>query len=109
MATNRQPEDKSCLLNLRVQPGASRSEISGFVQGVLRVKVTAAPEKGKANAELLRFLSEVLGVSKSYLTLIKGKSSRSKLVAVDGLSEQDITARLSSYCDATPRKRPDQL
>jgi len=82
-------------ISLRVYPGAARSEVVDFVDGVLRVRVAAPPVKGKANRELLAFLSQVLGVDKGTLTIIKGHTSRSKVIAVDGLSQEEIMKRLS--------------
>lgn len=63
--------------------------------GVLQIKVAAPPVKGKANKELITFLSGVLGVSKSSLNLVKGQASRNKVVAVAGLSHDDIIGRLT--------------
>lgn len=81
---------------LRVYPNAVRDEVLGFTDGVLLVKVAAPPIKGKANDRLLAFLSRLLGVSKSRVSIIKGHTSRNKLIAIDGLSRDDIMKRLSS-------------
>ena len=80
-------------ISLRVYPSAARSEVVGFTDGVLQVKVVAPPVKGKANKELIALLSQVLGVAKSTLTIVKGHTSRSKVIAIDGLSQGDIIAR----------------
>jgi uncharacterized protein (TIGR00251 family) len=79
---------------LRVYPGAARNEVAGFTDGVLRVKVSAPPVKGKANGELIAFLSKTLGVSKSSISIIKGHTSRNKLIAIDGLSQEEVLQRL---------------
>lgn len=83
------------LLRLRAYPNASRSEVTGFTDGVLQVRVAAPPVKGKANRELTAFLSQALGISKSSLTIVKGHTSRNKVIAVNGLSQEDIINRLS--------------
>jgi len=83
-------------ISVRVQPDARKSELLGFSDGVWQVKVSAPPVKGKANAALIALLSDVLGVGKSQLSIIKGHTSRHKVVAVHGLSEVEITKRLSS-------------
>ena len=83
------------MLQLRVSPNAARSEVVGFADGVLQVKVAATPVKGKANKELIAFLSKILGVGKGSLTIAKGHTSRSKVIAIDGLSREDIIERLS--------------
>ena len=83
-------------ISLRVYPNASRNEVMGFTDGVLRVKVSAPPIKGKANKELVTFLSRLLGVGKSSVNIIKGHTTRNKVVAIDGLSREEIMKRLSS-------------
>ena len=62
----------------------------GFVEGVLRVKVSALPVKGKANRELITFLSRLLGVDKDSVSIIKGHTTRNKVVAIDGLSREEV-------------------
>ena len=81
-------------LRLRVHPNADRNEVKGFIDDVLQVRVAAPPVKGKANRELVAFLSQVLGVSRSSLTIVKGHTSHSKVIAIDGLSQSDILNRL---------------
>jgi len=82
-------------LRLRVYPGASSNRVTGFADRVLQVRIAAPPAKGKANVELIRFLCKMLGVSKSSLTIVKGFTSRNKVIAVAGLGEKDIIDRLS--------------
>ncbi|HEY56745.1 MAG TPA: YggU family protein [Dehalococcoidia bacterium] len=81
---------------LRVSPNAPKNEVVGFSDGILRVKIAAPPLKGKANRELVAFLSRLLGVSQSSLAIIRGHTSRSKTVAVSGLSQQELLGRLQS-------------
>ena len=79
---------------VHVQPSASRNEVVGFEEGVLRIKIAAPPVKGKANRELVDFLSKLLGVSKSSITIEKGLTSRRKVIAIEGLSQAQILQRL---------------
>jgi len=88
---------KEARIKVRVYPNAARGEVAGFVEGVLRVKVTAPPVKGKANKELVALLSQVLGVDKSLVSIATGQTSRNKVIAVDGLSQEEIMKRLSSF------------
>jgi len=92
-------------ISLRVYPNASRNEIVGFTEGVLRVRVSAPPSKGKANRELMTFLSRLLGVNKSSVNIIKGYTTRDKVVAIGGLSREEVMKRLLpkffSSADAT--------
>ena len=83
-------------ISLRVYPSAARNEVVDFTDGVWRVRVAAPPVKGKANRELLAFLGKVLGVGKNSLTILKGHTSRSKVIAIDGLSREEVRQRLLS-------------
>jgi uncharacterized protein (TIGR00251 family) len=69
-------------LTIRVQPGARRSEVVGPHGDALRVRVSGPAVDGKANAELVRFLAEHLGVPRSAVAIIRGHSSRTKVVRV---------------------------
>ena len=82
-------------ISLRVYPNASRNEMVGFTDGILRVKISAPPIKGKANRELVIFLSRLLGVGKDSVNIIKGHTTRNKVVAIDGLSREEVMKRLS--------------
>jgi len=66
-----------------------------FSNGVLRVRVAAPPVKGKANRELVAFLSKTLGLGKGSLTIVKGHTSHNKVIAVAGLSQEEVIQRLS--------------
>jgi uncharacterized protein (TIGR00251 family) len=82
-------------IQVRVQPNAARNEVVGFTSGVLQVRIAAPPVKGKANRELVDFLSHVLRVSKSRVAILKGHTARNKVIAVSGLSQEEISRRLS--------------
>lgn len=70
------------VLRIRVQPGARRSEVVGVVGDELKVKVAAPPVEGKANEALVRFLAEMLGVSRRSVAVLRGERGRSKVVEV---------------------------
>ena len=80
---------------MRVHPNAARNELAGFSGGVLRVKVAAPPVKGKANKELIAFLAQKLGLSKGDLTILKGHTSRNKVISIAGLTREELNLRLS--------------
>ncbi len=86
---------KSNWLAVKVTPNASRNEIIGFTGGVLQVRIAASPVKGKANKELTDFLSKALGVRKSSISIIKGQTSRNKVIAIEGISRDEIISRFS--------------
>jgi uncharacterized protein len=81
-------------LRVRLTPRAARNQIDGWDGDLLRLRVTAPPVEGKANHALIRLLADALDVSPSRLRLIKGQTSRQKVIAVDGLSGDEIRARL---------------
>jgi uncharacterized protein (TIGR00251 family) len=77
------PREKGIELLLYISPGASKSEVIGLYQRRLKIRITARPENGEANAELLEFLSQKLKCPKKYIYLIYGESSRQKTVLVE--------------------------
>lgn len=85
---------ESCTIKVRVQPKSSRNQVGGFQDGTLRVRVTAAPTEGQANAAVIALLAKTLGVSKSRLGIIRGYSSRDKVVSVDTLTEQEVRRKI---------------
>ena len=70
------------LLDLRVQPRASRDEFGEALGERLKLRLTAPPVEGKANAQLTRFLAAAFGVTKSRVHLESGASSRNKRVRI---------------------------
>lgn len=74
-----------------VQPNARRNEIKGFREGILYLKIAAPPTEGKANRELVTYLSEILGVAKSLISVEKGQKVKKKLVSISGLDLERVT------------------
>ena len=70
------------LLDIKVLPKSSRNEIAGVVDGKLKVKLTAPPVGGKANASLVNFLSKILGLPKRDIVIVKGQTSSQKQLAI---------------------------
>ncbi|MDR3146561.1 MAG: DUF167 domain-containing protein [Treponema sp.] len=82
------------LLDLSVQPGASRSEPAGIRNGRLRVRIAAAPEDGKANGELKSWLSALLGCPKKDIVIKTGERSRLKTIALPPDLREKVEALL---------------
>jgi hypothetical protein len=85
-------------LELKVVPGATRNEIAGWLGRRLKVRIAAAAEKGRANAELTAFLAARLGLPKAAVRLVGGAASRLKRVEITGLSEEELLSRLPKRC-----------
>jgi uncharacterized protein (TIGR00251 family) len=78
-----------------VSPGASRSEIVGRHGDAWKVRVAAAPERGRANAALVELLASVLCVASSDVELRSGATSRRKMLEIRGLETGDVERRLA--------------
>jgi len=78
-----------------VHPNAARNELVGFANDVFHVKVSVPPVKGRANKELIAFLSQILDINRSSVSIMKGQTSRNKVIAVQGLSREEVMKRLS--------------
>jgi|SRR4030042_892906 uncharacterized protein (TIGR00251 family) len=87
--------DNSVVFKVKVVPGSSRSAICGLLDGMVKIKVSAAPEKGKANKCLLDFLAKQLGVKKNAVSIISGKTSAVKNVQVMGISTRILLKKLN--------------
>jgi uncharacterized protein (TIGR00251 family) len=85
---------RSTRLRLRVSPGARSNAIVGRHGEGWKVRVTAAPEDGKANEAVLRLLAERVGVPRVNLKLVSGPSSRDKIVELSGVDAAEAERRL---------------
>lgn len=81
---------------VHVKPRAAQNRIVGCSDGVLEVRVAAPPAEGAANDALVRLLAKALGVGRSRIEIVGGKSSRHKRVEVDGVDGQTLQQLLAS-------------
>ena len=81
-------------LAVRVTPRSSRNQVLGLRDGVVVIKLQAPPVDGAANGALLAFVAELVGVPCRDVTLVRGDTSRSKWIAVAGLSAAQLQQRL---------------
>jgi uncharacterized protein (TIGR00251 family) len=82
------------LLRLRVQPRASIERLDGLRDGHVRLRLTAPPVDGAANAACIAFLAKALGVNRAQLRLQAGSKSRDKLVHITGLTPAQVATAL---------------
>jgi uncharacterized protein (TIGR00251 family) len=83
------------LLSIKLQPRASVNQIGEPLGNELRIKVTAPPVDAAANEALLRLMAQTLGCPRGKVELVRGHTSRHKVLKIFGISEQDVTTKLS--------------
>ena len=88
------------IIRVRVQPGSSQNRVDELRKGVLRVRVTAPPEKGRANAATLALLSRFLDVGVSQVRIVRGAASRDKVVEVAGMDSERLELRFQNLNEA---------
>jgi uncharacterized protein len=82
------------VLNVIAQPRSSRSEVAGVHDGAVRLRITAPPVDGAANAAILDLLSRAIGVHKGDVEIVSGATGRRKRVLIRGMSPQQVFERL---------------
>ena len=82
---------------INVTAAAASTAISGWRDQCLRVRLSSAPERGKANAALIALLAKSPGLPRSVITIIRGQRSAHKTIQVEGLPQADIIARLHAW------------
>lgn len=79
--------EEGVLFTAKIVPGSkTQTRICGLLDEALKIKVSAAPEKGKANKHLVEFLAEQLGVKKKDVSIISGETTTIKQIQVRGIS-----------------------
>ena len=85
---------KGVVFTAKVVPGSSRTVVAGTLEDMIKVRVAAAPEKGKANQCLIAFLAKQLGVKKNAIDILSGHTNPVKQVRVTGISATGLLAAL---------------
>jgi uncharacterized protein len=86
--------DRGALITVRVVPRAGRTEAVGILDGAIRIRVKAPPVEGAANKELLAYISKILCVPKTSVTIESGLANREKTVLVRGWTAGAVVKRL---------------
>jgi uncharacterized protein (TIGR00251 family) len=86
--------ERTTRLRLRVSPGAVRTELAGRHGEAWKVRVRAAPERGRANDAVVRLLAERLGVPAASVSVVSGHTARDKVVELRGLAPEEAERRL---------------
>lgn len=82
-------------IDVLIQPKSSRDEITGVHGDRLKIKLTAPPVDGKANAALIAFLATTLGISKSAISIVRGETSRQKRIRITGMTAEQVKLRIT--------------
>lgn len=81
-------------VTVKVHPRAKRSGIAGRLGEAYKLDLAAPPVDGKANEECVRFFAELAGVSRSAVRIVKGATSRMKVVEVDGVGQAELEQKI---------------
>ena len=78
----------------KIVPASSKTQVAGIMDGMIKVKVSAAPEKGKANQCLVSFLAKKLGLKKKDIEIISGQTNPVKKVQIIGVGSEELLGKL---------------
>ena len=90
-------KEESTTIVVQVQPNARQNKVVRFGDGVLHLRISAPATKGKANKELLKLLSGILGVPKTHLIIERGMTSKKKTIVMQGLTQDEAEAQLERH------------
>ncbi len=84
-----------CSLAVKVHPGARSNGVTGLHAGAVKISLTTPPTDGRANEALVALLAELLRLPKTRISILKGTTSRTKLLRIDGKSAAEVQSTLS--------------
>lgn len=87
----------SCTVSIKAIPNAPRNAVVGWLGDALKVKLHAPPVEGRANEALCEFLAETLGLPRRAVTVLRGDTSRQKVVRIDGLDLAGVRAKFGRW------------
>lgn len=85
------------IIKLIVRPNASRNSIDGIYLDRIKIRISSPPEKGRANKELIKFISEKLRIPKKNIKIISGNSSNLKEIEISRQSGCSLVSRLLNH------------
>jgi uncharacterized protein (TIGR00251 family) len=93
-----QQSANAVVFSVKVVPRSSKTAVAGLLGGMLKIKLAAAPEKGKANESLVEFLAGTLGVKKKAVIITSGLTSPVKIIQITGVSTESLLDKLNRCC-----------
>jgi uncharacterized protein (TIGR00251 family) len=82
-------------IEFRIHPHAKRSRLTGTLENAYKLDIAAPPTDGKANEACVDFLAKIVEIHHSHIRILRGQTSRSKIFAFDGLTEDELRRRLN--------------
>jgi uncharacterized protein (TIGR00251 family) len=92
-----QQAGNTVVFSVKVVPRSSKTALAGILGEMLKVKLAAAPEKGKANKSLIEFLADTLGVKKTAIKITSGLTSPVKTIEITGISGEFLLDKLNLH------------
>ncbi len=87
MVLNITQHKKGIQFSAAIQPRASKNEISGVMNGALKIRLTSPPVEGAANKACIKYLAKTLGISASRVDIVGGLTSKNKIIHIEGMDE----------------------
>ena len=91
------PDGTGTLIDIKVVPGSSKTRIAGILGEAIKINVAAAPEKGKANKELVKYLAKLLNVPKSGIKIVAGEKDQRKVLSIAEISADTVHEKMSEF------------
>lgn len=82
------------MFGVKIVPAGSKTSVEGLYDGMLKVKVSAPPERGKANQALIDFLADRLGIKKKFIKIVSGQTSKVKQIAAEQITAEELAEKL---------------
>lgn len=82
-------------IRVKVQPRASKNQVAGFMEGSVKLRLTAPPVDGAANKACCEFLAGLFGVAKNKVEIIQGQTGRNKTIRIEGITADAVLKKLS--------------
>ena len=95
---------RGLILLVKAQPGSRRNGVTGTHDGALKIAVSQAPEKGKANTAIVKILAQIFDLSRSQIELVSGQSSSHKKFLIQGVSAEELSIKIRSLLSANEAK-----
>ena len=85
------------VLNVKVVPAGSRDRIVGRLGDAIKVQVSAAPERGKANAAVIKLIAATVGLRENQVQIVRGHAQPRKTLQIEGIDQAQLDRRISEF------------